>query len=283
MLAFTISDNGYMGLQSVTWLDLDRKIEHTESLLVPFPMGKLKMANTTMSGEAFFENKRLKLRFKKIGRHRLIDCHFKNFLPGQDFSCQLDLAETQRDNLAIATPFEKGGKPFYYNQKINGLRVSGTGHLGARQFTFAPENTFGALDWGRGVWTYDNVWKWGSGNGVVDGKLVGFNLGYGFGYTTAATENIIYYEGVGHKLDDVTFNFDETNYLAPWPVTSSDGRFEAMFTPLFDRAALTDFKVLKSDQHQVFGKLNGTMILDDGTPIALKDFSCFFERVHNKF
>ena len=283
VLAFTISDNGYMGLQSLTWIDLDKKVEHTESLLVPFPMGKLRMPSSTAGGDAFFENKRLMMSFKHLGDKRHITCTFKNFADGKDFSCDLMFAETQRDNLAIATPFAVGHKPFYYNQKMNGIKVSGQARLGDELVTFDPEKTFGALDWGRGVWTYNNVWKWGSGNGVVDGKRVAFNLGYGFGDTTAATENIIYYEGVGHKIDDVTFNFDEENYLAPWPLTSSDGRFEATFTPIFDRAALTNFVVLKSDQHQVFGTLDGTMILDDGTEIQLKDFVCFFERVHNKF
>ena len=40
--AFTISDNGYMGLQSVSLLcfDADNPWEHTESILSVLPMGK---------------------------------------------------------------------------------------------------------------------------------------------------------------------------------------------------------------------------------------------------
>ena len=43
------------------------------------------------------------------------------------------------------------------------------------------------------------------------------------------------------------------DYLSPWRFTSSDGRFEMQFQPVLDRAACTDLKLLKSDQHQVFG------------------------------
>lgn len=283
VLAFTISDNGYMGLQSVTYLDLETKEEQTESLLVPFPLGKLKMPETTKSGDCSFSNNRLTLHFKNNGESRQIDCGFKNFYQGKDFSCQLTLNKTQKDNLAIATPFSKGKKHFYYNQKINGLRVSGKMTLGEKVVRFKPENTFATLDWGRGVWTYNNVWKWGNGNGVVDGKRVGFNLGYGFGDNSWATENILYYDGIGHKINHVTFNFNEENYLEPWELTSSDNRIGGIFTPLYDRKALTDFKILKSDQHQVFEYLNGFMQLDHGEKIILKDFLCFFERVHNKF
>ena len=48
----------------------------------------------------------------------------------------------------------------------------------------------------------------------------------------------------------------------------------------------SDFDMLKlicSDQHQVFGRMSGTAVLDDGTKVVLKDFLCFAEKVHNKY
>ena len=50
-----------------------------------------------------------------------------------------------------------------------------------------------------------------------------------------------------------------------------------------DRASCTDFKILKSDQHQVFGTFTGTAILDDGTEIHVKDLPGFAEKVENKW
>ena len=38
--AFTISDDGYIGLQSVSRLNFKEGWEHTETILNPFPMGK---------------------------------------------------------------------------------------------------------------------------------------------------------------------------------------------------------------------------------------------------
>ena len=108
------------------------------------------------------------------------------------------------------------------------------------------------------------------------------HIGYGFGDTSAASENILFYDGVGHKLDDVTFLISD-NYTDPWKFTSSDGRFEMDFMPIIDRAALLDVKLICSDQHQVFGRMSGTAVLDDGTKVVLKDFLCFAEKVHNKY
>ena len=73
------------------------------------------------------------------------------------------------------------------------------------------------------------------------------------------------------------------DYLKPWTFTSSDSRFEMDFMPIIDRASCTDVKLIKSDQHQVFGYFTGKAILDDGTVIEIKDFLGFAEKVENKW
>ena len=50
-----------------------------------------------------------------------------------------------------------------------------------------------------------------------------------------------------------------------------------------DRASCTDVKLLKSDQHQVFGLFTGTAVLDNGKKIRIRDFPGFAERVDNKW
>ncbi|MBR4888084.1 MAG: DUF2804 domain-containing protein, partial [Clostridia bacterium] len=135
--------------------------------------------------------------------------------------------------------------------------------------------------------TYHNTWYWGSASGLADGVDFGFNIGYGFGDTSAASENMLFYKGKAHKLSQVTFNIPMKNgtedYLQPWTFTSDDGRFEMAFAPILDRASNTDFKILKSDQHQVFGKFTGTAVLDDGTTLQVKDLLGFAEKVENKW
>ena len=167
------------------------------------------------------------------------------------------------------------------------MRAAGTVRIGGQTYTFDPADSFGVLDWGRGVWTYHNTWYWGSASGQVDGVPFGWNIGYGFGDTSAASENMLFYDGRAHKLGQVTFHIPmagkREDYLAPWRFTSDDGRFEMDFAPILDRAACTDVKLIKSDQHQVFGRFTGTALLDDGTPVRVKDFLGFAEKVENKW
>ena len=128
--AFTISDDGYIGLQSVSLLTFgDEPWEHTQTVLNPFPMGRINLPEDSSVGTTKYMDKRLKMKFDGV------------------------------------------------------------------VYEFNREKDFGTLDWGRGVWTYDNTWLWGSGNADLDGNRFGFNIGYGFGNTSAATENAIFYIG----------------------------------------------------------------------------------------
>ena len=281
--AFTISDDGYIGLQSVSLLTFGEKPwEHTETVLNAFPMGKIGLPSTSSEGPTKYEDKRLQMTFDVGKNIRTIKCSFGNFCDGKPFSCDITLQQPDMDTMVIATPWDKK-HAFYYNQKINCMRASGWMEFDGRKYEFNPRTDFGTLDWGRGVWTYDNTWFWGSGNADINGNSFGFNIGYGFGNTAAASENVVFYNGKAHKLDDIKFNIPDDSYMKPWTFTSSDGRFEMDFVPVLDRAACLDYKVIVSDQHQVFGRMSGKAVLDDGTVVKVKDMMCFAEKVRNKY
>jgi hypothetical protein len=119
------------------------------------------------------------------------------------------------------------------------------------------------------VWTYDNTWFWGIGCGKIDGVPFGYNIGYGFGDTSNATENMLFYNGKCHKLDVVDFGIPE-NVMDTWTMTSSDNRWNMTFKPFFNDR--TDISVGVMSQHadKLFGLLNGTAILDDGTELKIE-------------
>ena len=286
-IALTIADNCYMGLDSVSFLWFgDEPWQITKSPMRIFPMGKTNLPISSASGVSTISGKGYSLTFEVNTDHRKLSAHMENFKDGQPIDIQVALTREPEESIVICTPFEKTGH-FYYNQKINCMRAKGTVRIGDETYTFQPEDSFGVLDWGRGVWTYHNTWYWGSASGLVDGVEFGFNIGYGFGDTSAASENMLFYNGKAQKLSQVTFEIPmkdgKEDYLRPWHFTSDDGRFELDFIPVIDRAACTDFKLLKSDQHQVFGRFSGTVVLDDGTPVTIRNLFGFAEKVENKW
>ncbi|MDO4572069.1 MAG: DUF2804 domain-containing protein [Clostridia bacterium] len=287
-VALTIADNAYMGLVSASFLDFEARSERTVSPMFWFPLGKTGFPASSKEGDVQKALKGASFAFRFENGGRRLTAHLDRFGPdGSPFDCDILLTEEPQDSMVIATPFPEKKTAFYYNQKIIGMRAEGSVSCLGRSESFSRGDAFGLLDWGRGVWTYENTWYWGAGMGLVDGHTVGFNIGYGFGDTSAASENMLFYDGRAHPFERVQFHIPEKDgrddFLSPWTFSSSDGRFQMDFVPILDRAACTDVKLILSDQHQVFGRFTGTMILDDGQAVALRDFLGFAEKVHNKW
>lgn len=282
-IAATVADNGYMGFASASVLEWDSTSQITTAVMTPFPMGKFQMPPTSKVGDVHFCKKRANIDFTLQGDSRNIDIGFNKYSGEDTLSGNLSLYQQEdAETMVIVTPFRENKKAFYYNQKINCMPASGKVTLGDKTYTFDPSDSFGTLDWGRGVWTYSNTWYWGSASGMVGDDLFGFNIGYGFGDTSGASENMLFFNNKAHKLDQVKFHIPD-DYLEPWKFTSSDNRFEMDFVPILDRSDVTNALIIKSDQHQVFGRFTGTAILDDGRKIHLKDFIGFAEKVMNRW
>ena len=189
---------------SVSVLNFDEEWHHTETILVPLTMGRLRLGSHSDFGNANFKNNRVHLKYSMVFDRRKIQCHFKKFKDGKDLNVEIWLLQKPSESMCIATPWADAPKAFYYNQKINCMPASGCVQLGDEQWRFKPENSMGVLDWGRGVWTYDNTWYWGTGSGWIEGVPFGFNIGYGFSDRTSASENVLFYDGKIHKLSEVT-------------------------------------------------------------------------------
>tara|TARA_R110002033_G_scaffold7422_7_gene27279 strand:+ start:1708 stop:2730 length:1023 start_codon:yes stop_codon:yes gene_type:complete len=283
-VAFTIADNSYMGLVAVTVFDFDNAREISNSIVLPFPMGSLNLPSSSEAGDIVFESEKLSLKYTHAKEARLIEIDYADFSDNENLSGSILLKQPAAlESMVIATPFPTDRRAFYYNQKINCMAAEGELRLGSKTIAFSPDSASGVLDWGRGVWTYSNTWYWGSASGKIEGKSFGFNIGYGFGDTSKASENMVFYEGKSHKLDRVEFHIPEDDFLKPWQFSSNDGRFTMDFVPILDRHSNANIIIVKSTQHQVFGRFSGTVLLDSGEELVVKDFLGFAEKVYNRW
>ena len=279
-VAFTISDLGYMQMASVSVLDFVNHREHTRTVLAP---PSLNFWMPVQSEEAVIQFKQgpLYLTYEYTGGRRRIFCHFKDFTKGADLRAELELDGAPEESMNIAIPYADNVH-FYYNQKINCFKASGKVVCNWHVMKFNPEDARGCMDWGRGVWPYHTHWYWATASGVVDGHEFGFNLGYGFGDISAASENMVWYDGIMYKLDDVEFTIPR-NPMRPWMVHSSDGLLKGVFSPDLDRYADINAGVVRSNQHQYFGLFDGTFEPAPGEVVHIHKLRCAIENIDNHY
>ena len=288
-VALTFSDLGYIGLVSASVMDFEDKTFKTTSELLIMPLGSMGLPTSSDEGDVVWENKRCKVRFAHEGKTRRLSFFMANFSDDADLDVELLLDRFPRDSMVICTPWDENPKAFYYNRKVLGMRALGGFRWGGLFHSFEQKDSLALLDWGRGVWTYDNVWYWAAAQGYQDGHVVALNLGYGFGNTRAASENMVFVDGIAHKLDEVDFGIPRAQaggyaYMEPWHITDNEGRLDLVFEPSIDRVDNINVGgIVKSSQHQVFGTLTGHVILDDGSRLQIRDLRASAEHIHNRY
>ena len=283
-VALTIDDNYLYGLGSVSILDFNKKEYITKSSMKFLTKGKIGFPSDSSKGDITWQDKNYYLHFVNENKKRVLDVKIKEYTEGEPFEAHFELEEIMDDSMVIATPFNKN-KHFYYNEKKNCMKAKGYYKYENQVIEFNDKDTRAILDWGRGVWTYKNTWYWSGLSGISNGKEVGFNLGYGFGDTSNASENMLFYDKKAYKLNDVEFIIPKDKkgkylYLEPWKIKSSDGSIDLDFKPILDRNDDTNLLILKSLQHQVFGVFNGTIKVD-GVEAKIENVISFAERVTN--
>ncbi|MBU0996421.1 MAG: DUF2804 domain-containing protein [Firmicutes bacterium] len=282
-ITFTIADLGYSAMVTVVTLDFEHPQKRNKTKLLWFPFGKMNLPKSSLDGDSVYSSNDLKLEFIRHKNSRTIRAYVKGFENGNDLDVHLELDDLHDESMVIATPWKENKLSFYYNQKINCMPTSGTMKLGEKTITFDKSETYAVLDWGRGVWTYKNTWYWSSLSGVVNGKRFGFNLGYGFGDTSAATENMLFFDGKAHKLDKITFEINHSNLMNDWIIKDNQNRVDLIMKPVLDRPDQINLGIIKNIGHQIFGLFSGSVILDDGSKLIIENLLGFAEKIMNHY
>lgn len=278
----TIADLGYAGNIFVYILDFETGELHEEGLVIPLGKGITLPRNST-EGDSHFENQRVKLDFSLRADHRHLSVSWQGFHEGRGIQAEISLQNSpEQESMNIVIPIEQ--KRFYYNRKINCLPASGFIKYGDLNEKLDPSTSLGSLDWGRGVWAYQSFWNWASASGFLpDGRTLGLNLGSGFGDLSQAGENAIILDHRMHKLEDVRIDYNSNDFMRPWHFTDSKNRLDLTFTPFKDRTAATNFGIIASKVHQLFGRYDGFVITDEGEKINVKDLIGFAEEHHARW
>ena len=192
-LCLTIADIGYISMASVSLVDTHAASYKTQSAIGLLPLGKTGFPSTYECGDVSLRVMGKKLSFENDGIYRRLHCEYPKFRDGKTLIADITLSDWQKENMVIATPFDGNDKAFYYNAKLNCMTASGYFELGGARRDFDPSKSLAVLDWGRGVWTYENTWYWSSLSAYVGGEKLGINLVYGIGNTCAASENMLFY------------------------------------------------------------------------------------------
>lgn len=270
-LQITIGDIGYLTQMSYIWIDFRKKVKEGKAEFKFFTKSKLLPLSSLIDSTIEFPSKKFKATIIKKKDNRILSIEDPSFLD-KGIKGTISLYDNPKwDNTVVVTGYEEDPRLFYYNHKINIMPATGEIIIGGETYKFEPESSFGLMDWGRGIWPYKTHWLWGSACGTVNGTPVAFNIGYGFGDLSTHTENIVFYDGKAHKVDEVAFHHENRDPEKPWKFTSNDNRFNMVLNPLIFSKEKLNLGIIKLNSALLHGFYSGDITLDNGEKIYVKE------------
>lgn len=284
-LAFqmTFGHASYAGQVGVMLFDfIERRTYCAKDIIIPMPGKKIRPGDSAeKDNKIIYKNERFNFGIRTKDDVRELFVNFQDRRSRKSLDARFTLTRTNPNSLAINIPFDEYVEAFYYNQKISCMKAEGKVMLNGREFDFS-KNSWGLLDWGRGVWPFHNEWYWSSASGILGGEVFGINLGAGFGNTKYATENCIFYKDDIHKLGRVNFELGKS-YEDPWHLYDDDGRCDLVMEPTYDRKTKVRLLWVDNRTHQMFGRFKGKVVLDDGEELKVDNIVGFAEHAVNNW
>jgi len=145
-----------------------------------------------------------------------------------------------------------------------------------------PEGSWAVLDHGRGRWPYRVWWNWAAGSGVVDGRVIGLQLGSKWTDGSGATENAVVVDGRLSKLsEELTWDYDSSDWMRPWRVHGE--RADLVFTPFHNKHSQTNAIVISTRTDQLFGTWTGWVQASAGARVSVDGIEGWAEDVLNRW
>lgn len=282
-VGMTIVQLGSISVGSAELIDYQAQSIQHGMFLIPAPKDRPLLPNTPYGQTRLGKGNNFMSMSFADGKRNLA-CQIAKTNPmSSAFAGEIELRDDpQGDSIAITRPFAGEGE-FFYENKIFGLPATGKMTVDGRTYELPAGNAWAIFDWGRGIWPHDSQWFWGQAAGKADGKQVAINLGHGYGDDARGTCNAILVDGKLHKLDVVDCQFNADDRMQPWQFTSNDRRLTLDFQPIYQQHSKQDVGFAQAELFKIHGRYSGTLVLDDGTKLDVKDLLGFAEHMQQKW
>jgi len=286
LIVFEVMDGGYLGHIGISVFSVKDHRRSTHSIERFFSMGRLGLPPGSEDGTIKVREKKSALDFIVMkGGARIIKVDYPRFGHHRYLRGEVVLMPAFPDaqSLVAVTPWRRDRRAFRHFRCSPWFITEGVMQFGTTEICFTRDNAWAIYEWKREVRPRRDLRYWAAACGIANGRLTGFNIGYGLADSSTGTDNAFFLDGQIHKLDQVTFHIPPGNWLDEWKFTSNDKRLEMTFTPLQERREYRSIFFHSVKCRQVCGTFSGRIILDDGSAIAFWNITGFAERRKTRF
>ncbi len=277
--SFLVAGIGYGAFCSAYLLDRRSRRGHEDVHISP-PWPGPRMMRDSTAGRTEYHAGGTSIRFEAQGEHRSLRVSWPGFA-GENLEADVEMyLPAAYESICGVHPTSP--RRCHYGHKINCMEASGSVRLGDNTYGLDPVDSFGMLDFGRGYYPPRLFWYWAVASGRDGkGRPVGWNLGHGNSEAETA-ENALFCDGKLNKIGKVKCTVparpDEQ-----WRVLSDDGRVDLVMLPEVVRETDLNLGLAYSVGRSDLGLFSGTVSLDSGEVVEIRDMFGLFEWVDQKW
>jgi hypothetical protein len=268
LFSATVSNIDYAGMVFVYFLDYETKKFIEKTIMTPFGGGCAMPAG--VYDDVRFRNKKMEIEFLQEGADTRLRVRSDDF-GGEKLDADILVRYPEGyETLNVVIPWDP--RRFQFTSKHEGMSAEGTIRLGGRTYGLGSD-TYGCLDFGRGIWPYKVRWNWACAGGFWNGRRIGLNLGGQWTDNTGMNENAVTVDGKISKIStDMIFEYDRSDLMMPWKIRDAKNeQVELLVVPFYERVAKSDLGVIVSEVHQMIGRFRGRVRTADGGWLEFDD------------
>lgn len=257
----------YAAVCSVYFLHYETQRFFEKSITIPFGQ-RVQMPDQVLETVKFSHNE-MSIQLLHMQSETHITVTISDF-DGDLLHADLHIEHPQDDDsLNVVIPWNR--QLYQHTAKHHTLPTRGFVKIGDKRYLFHSEDSYGVLDYGRGVWPRTAAWHWARASQHVGGKRIGLNFGGKWTDGTGMTENAIFVNGHMTKIsEDVIFTYDVMDFTKPWHIRSKFSQdVNLTFTPFFNRESILNARLVTTNIHHIVGYYNGSVVLEDGSRLAI--------------
>lgn len=264
MLSITQADFDYVGYAAAYFLDLEtgKSVAHSQLRL----LGRgCELPDEPMQSHAFNHSK-LSFQLNEYPGRASLSVSAAD-IGGTTLHVLLDIHRPPHiDSVNLVAPM--GANSFHATCRQLALPITGTVQVGERVYTCEAEHSYGAMDFGRGVWPVASSWR--RATFATAGGIAG-NFGTQWTDYSGLSENALWFGGELCHIDcPIDITRQEQTPLATWHLKTADQRVNLSFTPLQRHRAHRKLGPLFADTRQWFGHFNGELLNPQGKRVPVQ-------------
>lgn len=276
-LCVEVFDCGLFGFSKVTMFTAPKGelIERTASRIVPLSLGSFSMPDDPNYGDTILRLKDFSIDLLRSPGKRYVRCHIDAFDDVRSLYINVALNESSGDKMYCSHKLPANGCRLAHRRFA--MRCEGQVVCGAETYRILPENSFGMLDWERGIFKKLPPYCLMQADCELDGEPMSFCFSSGICPDGVINENVVNIGGASFEPGDVQLSVDARDYYRPWKMRSADKRCEFLFSPtkVFGQELIK--KPLGINRIFALGHYSGSFRLNNGRTVAFENIFGFAE------